>query len=468
VSRRRAAAAPEWPADKVRRRPIGELAPSARNARTHSDEQVRQIAASIEEWGWTIPVLVDEAGEVIAGHGRILAAQHLGIAEVPCMVAEGWTDAQKRAYRLADNKLALNAGWDEPQLRIELDDLMRGSAFDVGLIGFSGAELDEILLGGDEVEAGLSDPDEVPEPPAGDTAVTCRGDLWVLGEHRLVCGDATSPADVARVVGGEAADAAWTDPPYNVAYESKAGRIANDDLSAEAFGSFLGAAFAALAEHVRPGGAVYVAHADTEGEAFRRAFREAGLKLSGCLVWVKNALVLGRSDYQWRHEPILYGWRPGAAHQWFGGRARTTVVEASDMPWSLDATGAVQIDLGEVTLRISGADLEVEELVGTVRRAEKPRRSAEHPTMKPVGLIVPMLQNSTRRGESVLDPFGGSGSTLIACHQTGRRARLVEWEPRYADVIVRRWEEFSGREARLESGETFAEVRARRRPADDG
>jgi len=461
------AVSPAWPADKVTRRPLSDLVPSARNARTHSAAQVEQIAASIREWGWTIPVLIDDAGEIIAGHGRVLAAQRLELSEVPCMVAVGWSEDQKRAYRIADNKLALNAGWDEPLLRLELDELMRTSSFDVGLIGFSGEELDEILLGGADVEPGLTDPDDAPEAPPAAEAVSRRGDLWLLGEHRVVCGDATSVDDVVRVVGELGADAAWTDPPYNVAYESKAGRIANDDMPAAEFRKFLSAAFSAAWCAMKPGAAIYVAHADTEGEAFRWAFRTAGFKLSGCLVWVKSALVLGRSDYQWRHEPILYGWKEGAAHRWFGGRDRTTVQEFDDAPWSRDADGGVQVDLGEVTLRISGEGLEVEELVASVRRAEKPRRSTVHPTMKPVELIVPMVLNSTRRGDAVLDPFGGSGSTLIACHQTGRAARLVEWEPRFVDVIVRRWEAFAGREARLESGETFAEVRARRRPADD-
>lgn len=450
-----------WPADKVRRRPISELTASARNARTHSEDQVRQIADSIREWGWTIPVLVDETGEIIAGHGRVLAAVRLGIEQVPTMVALGWSEDQKRAYRIADNKLALNAGWDEPQLRLELSDLM-ASGFEVGLVGFSGEELDEILLGDESVDPGLTDDDEAPAPPEDHLVVSRAGDLWHLADHLVLCGDSTKAEDVARAAGGAPVDAVWTDPPYNVAYETKAGRIANDDLPASQFRAFLDAAFGAVSAVMRPGAPIYVAHADTEGLAFRGAFADAGFHLSGCLVWVKPSLVLGRSDYQWRHEPILYGWRPGAPHRWFGGRTKTTVHEAADMPWSLDRDGAVLIELGQSTLRISGPGLEVEELVGSVVRAEKPRKSADHPTMKPVELIVGMLQNSSARGDAVLDPFGGSGSTLIACHKLSRRARLVEFEPRYVDVIVERWQAFSGREARLEDGRPWAEVKAER------
>lgn len=446
-----------WAADSVVRKAVADLVPYAANARTHSAEQVAQIAASIEEWGWTVPVLVDEAGMIIAGHGRVLAAERLGIVDVPCMVATGWTEAQKRAYVIADNKLALNAGWDDAQLRLELQDLA-GLEFDLALMGWAEDELQGLLLQ-DEGEPGLTDDDAVP-PQSEVPAVSRRGDVWLLGQHRVMCGSSTSAADMDTLMAGEHAHACWTDPPYNVDYKTAAGSIKNDNLKDSEFRQFLSDAFGVMFDALRPGGPVYVAHADIEGLNFRRAFLLAGFKLSGCLVWVKPSLVLGRSDYQWRHEPILYGWRPGAAHPWFGGRKKTSVFERDGAPFTVEGDGdAVQIDLGSTQLRITGRELHWEELLGSIIRAEKPRKSAEHPTMKPVALISDMLVNSTQKGWTVLDPFGGSGSTLIACHKLGRAARVMELDPRYVDVIVRRWEEFCGREATLENtGQTFASV----------
>jgi DNA modification methylase len=367
---------------------------------------------------------------------------------------------------VADNRSAENAAWDEELLRSILEEL-RQEGYDLDVVGFSDDELAELLggLGDDDSRiAPPGDPDFVPEPPP--EPVTRPGDLWILGEHRVLCGDATRAADLQRLTDGRFCDAMWTDPPYNVAYEGKAGKIANDDLSATDFARFLVSAFSAAAQVLSPGAAVYVAHADTEGLAFRRAFRDAGFKLSGCLIWVKPSLVLGRSDYQWRHEPILYGWKPGAAHRWFGGRAKTTVFDQPGAPVRVMPDGTVQVDVGGQVLVISGRELKVEAHEGSVIRAEKPARNAEHPTMKPVGLILEMLENSTRRGDVVLDPFGGSGSTLIACHRSGRSARLTELEPRYADVIVERWQTFTGLRAVLDGdGRSFAEVAAGRRRA---
>ncbi len=448
-----------WPADKIVRRKVASLVPYARNARTHSEEQVAQIAASIREFGWTVPVLLDEADGIIAGHGRILAARKLGIDEVPCMVAVGWSDAQRRAYVIADNKLALNAGWDEALLGLELGEL-RDAGFDLQLTGFDGEELDLLLSQEEAAQPGLTDDDAVPDVRG--PVVSALGDVWILGDHRVMCGDSTNLASVEALCAGEV-DACWTDPPYNVAYETKAGKIQNDNLGDAEFRQFLRDAFVSAFAVLRKGGAIYVAHADTEGYNFRGAFLEAGFKLSGCLVWVKNSLVLGRSDYQWRHEPILYGWKPGAPHRWFGGRAKTTVFEAEDVPFVVMPDGSVQIEAGSSTLRISGTDLHVEEFVGSTIRVEKPKKSADHPTMKPVELVLDMLKNSSRRGDVVLDLFGGSGSTLIACHKSGRKARLMEFEPRYADVIIRRWQEFTGQHAVLEeTGALFSEVEGAR------
>ncbi len=262
----------------------------------------------------------------------------------------------------------------------------------------------------------------MPEPPP--VPVTVPGDVWWLGDHVVLCGDATRADHVANLCGDRLVDAVWTDPPYNVAYEGKAGSIANDDMSSSDFRRFLVSAFSAAAAVMRAGAPIYVAHADTEGLNFRGAFRDAGFKLSGCLVWVKPSLVLGRSDYQWRHEPILYGWKPGAAHSWYGGRARTTVLEREASPVQAMPDGSLQIRVDGRALVVTGEKLSIEALDESVLRFEKPARSDEHPTMKPVGLILEMLENSTAKGDLVLDPFGGSGSALIACHKAGRVARL--------------------------------------------
>ncbi|WP_128515189.1 site-specific DNA-methyltransferase [Tabrizicola thermarum] len=451
---------------QVEYRETGALVPFVRNPRVHPDWQIAQIASSITKFGFVNPILVGADGVLIAGHGRLLAAQRLGLPQVPVIVLGHLSEAERRALVVADNRIAENASWDEELLRSILGEL-RDDGFDLDVVGFSETELAELLgdVEADEAEAGaLGDEDFVPEPPP--EPVTRTGDLWILGEHRVLCGDATRAADLQRLTDGRFCDAMWTDPPYNVAYEGKAGKIANDDLSATDFARFLVAAFSAAAQVLAPGAAVYVAHADTEGLAFRRAFRDAGFKLSGCLVWVKPSLVLGRSDYQWRHEPILYGWKPGAAHRWFGGRAKTTVFEKPGSPVRVMSDGTVQVDVGGQVLVISGRELQVEAHEGSVIRAEKPSRNAEHPTMKPVGLILEMIENSTRRGDVVLDPFGGSGSTLIACHRSGRSALLTELEPRYADVIVERWQTFTGQRAVLAGdGRSFAEVAAGRRRA---
>lgn len=448
--------------DTIEQIAVDQLIPYARNARTHSEAQVAQIASSISEFGFTNPVLIADDQTIIAGHGRVLAARKLGLDRVPCLRLSHLSEEQRRAYVIADNKLALNAGWDDELLRLELGAL-RDDGFDLGLTGFAQDELDALFIDEPD-EVGLTGDDEA--PAVGGTSVSRRGDVWILGDHRVICGDSTAIGDVEALCAGELVDCVWTDPPYNVNYEGTAGKIENDHMEDGAFRQFLRDAFASAFAVMRDGAPIYVAHADTEGYNFRGAFREAGFKLSGCLVWVKPSLVLGRSDYQWRHEPILYGWKPGAAHSWYGGRAKTTVTEAEDLPFVVEADGSVQIEIGESTLRISGENLQVEELLGSVVRAEKPKRSAEHPTMKPVDLILGQLKNSSRRGDCVLDLFGGSGSTLIACQKSGRRARLVEFDPKFADVIVRRWQDFTGRKAHLEaSGETFAALEGKRRAA---
>jgi DNA modification methylase len=404
---------PSWPADSVARRPVAALVPYARNARTHSPEQVAQIAASIREWGWTVPVLVDEAGTIIAGHGRVLAAQTLGITEVPVMIAAGWSEAQKRAYVIADNKLALNAGWDAELLPLELGDL-KGLGFDLGLTGFGELELAKLLPDG----ADASDPDDAPEPPA--EPVSRPGDLWICGEHRVLCGDATVRADVDKLLDGDLADMAFTDPPYNVNYanssdDKRRGKnrpILNDALGGE-FGALLLSASANILAVTK--GAIYICMSSSELDTLQKAFREAGGKWSTFVIWAKNTFTLGRADYQRQYEPILYGWKDGTDHFWCGARDQGDV-------WFFD----------------------------------KPVKNDLHPTMKPIALVERAIQNSSKSRDIVLDLFGGSGTTLIAAERTGRRARLVELDPRYVDVIVQRWQQISGSQAtNAETGIVF-------------
>ncbi len=405
------------PADKVEKWAIDKLIPYARNARTHSDDQVAQIAASIKEWGWTTPVLVDEDGGIIAGHGRTLAAQRLKMTEVPVMVAKGWSDAKKRAYVLADNRLALNAGWDNEMLALELAEIGE-LGFDLDLTGFTAEEI--AALTPVEVTEGLTDPDDA--PPLPENPRTRPGDIWLMGKHRLLCGDSTSMDDLAKLTDGQLVDMWLTDPPYNVAYEGKtkeALTIKNDEMGDDQFRQFLRDAYTAADTVMKPGAVFYIWHADSEGYNFRGAAQDAGWKVRQCLIWKKSSMVMGRQDYHWKHEPCLYGWKEGAGHLWAADRKQTTILEF-----------------------------------------EKPTRNGEHPTMKPVALFEYQLLNNTKGGDQVLDSFGGSGTTLIAAEKNGRIARLMELDPKYCDVIVKRWQEFTGKIAtHAETGEPFAEVK---------
>jgi site-specific DNA-methyltransferase (adenine-specific) len=402
----------KWPADKVERRNVADLIPYARNSRTHSAEQVSQIAASIKEWGWTVPVLIEADGGLIAGHGRVLAAQKLGITDVPCMVAEGCTDAQKKAYIIADNKLALNAGWDDAMLKVELGEL-DDLDFDLSLTGFDEDELAAFLV--DPTE-GLTDEDAVPDAPA--IPVTVEGDVWLLGKHRLMCGDSTSIDHMEVLTQGHLVDMWLTDPPYNVAYEGKtkdALKIQNDSMSDEGFRQFLSDANTAADAVMKPGAVFYIWHADSEGYNFRGACHDVGWQVRQCLIWKKQTLVMGRQDYHWKHEPCLYGWKGGAGHLWATDRKQTTILEF-----------------------------------------DRPSRNAEHPTMKPVELFEYQMLNNTKGGDQVLDSFAGSGTTAIACEKHGRFARLMELDPKYCDVIVKRWQDFTGLTATLEAtGEEY-------------
>ncbi len=400
---------------------MASLEPYARNARTHSDGQVAQLAASIREWGWTVPVLVDEGGQIIAGHGRVLAARQLGLAEVPVMVAAGWSDAQKRAYVIADNRLAENAGWDESLLRLEMGELQT-LGFDPATIGFDADALKALFARG---RTGETAPDAVPEVP--EDPVTRPGDLWVLGEHRLLCGDSTNPEHVARVMDGATGALMNTDPPYGVDYaavkngiprsgfrdiQARGGDIENDDLvDGAALQAFLESAIRAAVPHLIDRAAFYLWHPMLTQGTFFAAAAAADILIHRQIIWVKPHLVLTRSGmYHWKHELCFYGWRRGMKPAWHGSKGQTSV-------WEVDYDGGER----------------------------------NHPTQKPTALFETPILNHTLAGETVYEPFGGSGSQIIAAEKTGRRCCAIEIAPKYCDVIVRRWEEFTGRKAERET-----------------
>lgn len=385
---------------------VQDLIPYVNNSRTHSEEQVNQICASINEFGFTNPLLIDEKDSIIAGHGRLMASKKLGMEEVPCIVLEGLTEAQKKAYIIADNKMALNAGWDEELLKIELENL-KELDFDLDLTGFNVDELDDIL-GFNESEDAEEDDYEivVPEEPKSK-----YGQIYKLGTHYLMCGDSTKLEDVEKLMGETKVDLLITDPPYNVAYEGKtkdALKIQNDSMDNDSFRQFLRDAFSTADAVMKPGAVFYIWHADSEGYNFRGACYDNNWKVRQCIIWNKNTMVMGRQDYQWKHEPCLYGWKDGASHLWASDRKQTTVIDFN-----------------------------------------KPQRNGEHPTMKPIGLFDYQIKNNTKPGDVVLDLFMGSGTTIMACEQNGRIAYGMELDPKYVDVIINRWETFTGKKAEL-------------------
>ena len=384
---------------------IKDLIPYARNARTHSDEQVAQIAASIKEFGFLSPIIISKDNTILCGHGRFYAAQKLGLEKVPCIKEEYLTETQKRAYILADNKLSLNAGWDNEMLAVELTEL-QNEDFDLGLTGFDEKELEDLFDNGST--DGIEDDDYDLDAALNKAAFVKRGDVWTVGRHKLMCGDATSQEDVNTLMEDKKANLIVTDPPYNVAFESSDGlSIKNDKMENTKFYEFLLAAFKNMADHLEKGGAAYVFHADTEGLNFRKAFIDAGFHLSGCCIWVKNSLVLGRSDYQWQHEPVLYGFLQNGKHYWSknAGRSQTTI-------WNFD----------------------------------KPKKNKNHPTSKPLDLLAYPIGNSSQENAIVIDTFGGSGSTLMTCEQTNRTCYMMELDEKYASVILRRYVEDTGDE----------------------
>ena len=373
---------------------IDRLVPYQNNARTHSPEQINKLRASLREFGFINPVIIDRDFGVIAGHGRIAAARAEGITEVPCVFADHLTEAQKKAYILADNRMALDAGWDEDMLRVEIEAL-QGADFDLMLTGFDDKELSDFFGTNDD---DAKDDDFDLSSALEQASFVQKVDVWTVGRHRLMCGDATSMDDVATLMDGKKANLLLTDPPYGVSFKSSSGlTIQNDSMKNEEFYQFLYDAFAAAVCFLGAGASAYVFHADTEGLNFRKAFIDAGFHLAGCCIWVKDSLVLGRSDYQWQHEPVLYGFLQNGKHNWYSDRKQTTV-------WNF----------------------------------AKPKRNANHPTSKPLDLLSYPIGNSTQENGIVLDSFGGSGSTMMACEQTNRICYMMELDEKYASVILRR------------------------------
>ena len=380
---------------------INKLIPYVNNARTHSPEQITKLRSSLREFGFINPVLIDREFNVLAGHGRIAAAKEEGINEVPCVFVEHLSEAQKKAYILADNRMSLDAGWDDELLKVEMASLQE-MGFDVGMTGFDERELADLFA--DDNNTSAKDDDFDLTAALEKAAFVQRGDIWTVGRHRLMCGDATSAEDVAALMSGTKANLILTDPPYGVSFRSSSGlTIQNDSMKNEEFYNFLLSAFQCMVEHLESGGAAYVFHADTEGLNFRRAFVDAGLHLAGCCIWVKDSLVLGRSDYQWQHEPVLYGFLQNGKHKWYSDRKQTTI-------WNF----------------------------------AKPKRNANHPTSKPLDLLSYPIGNSTQENAVVIDTFGGSGSTLMACEKMNRICCTMELDEKYASVILRRYVEDTG------------------------
>lgn len=432
---------------------LGRLVPYENNPRKN-DHVVARMVEVMREFGFRVPILARSSGELIDGHLRYKAAVVLGLETVPVIVADDMSPEQVRAFRIMINRSATWADWDEDALLRELQALQL-CEFDLSLTGFDTDELDDMLMGMDD---GGKDPDEVPD--VQETHRSREGDVWALGRHRLMCGNSASATDLCRLMDGRLADMVWTDPPYNVDYQGAAGKIRNDKMSAAQFEEFLQAAHVAMHEVLKPGGAIYVAHSEAgDGMVFRRVFLEAGFKLAACLVWRKQCAVLGRGDYHFQHEPILYGWKKGAAHRWYGNRKQRTIFE-SVLPELQEIEGGVwQLCLDGKIYLISGDALCVEELQTTVFSVPKPVKSELHPTTKPVALVERMVANSSPRGGLVLDAFGGSGTTLIASERLGRSARLMELDPRFADVIIRRWQDYTGGKAtRLRDGVAFDDI----------
>lgn len=438
--------------DKVQEVAVTKLIPYERNAKIHNASQVDQIAASIQEFGFISPCLIDKNYNIIAGHGRVEACKTLGIEKVPCVFIEGLTEEQRRAYIIADNRLTELGEWDMDLVNEELEALA-DAGFDIGLTGFDWDAAAEIEAIDDDYTPDFS----VPEPK------TKRGEIYQLGEHRLMCGDSTAPQEVAALMGGQVADLVVTDPPYNVALGQSAGHairpseakqlhrrtdglvIENDSWADDdGFIDFLSKAFDNIKTSLKAGGAFYIWFASSQEMNFLRACEISGLTIRQTLIWVKNAFTLGRQDYQWNHEPCLYGWNDGAGHYFIERRNKKTIYE-TDKP---DVKNLSKEQMEEMLLRI----FDEEQTQTTTLHEDKPAVSTLHPTMKPVPLFGRLINNSSREGDVVLDLFGGSGSTIIACEQMNRKCYMMEYDPHYCDVIIDRWETFTGEKAVLVNG----------------
>ena len=402
---------------------LQDLRPYERNPRKN-EAAVPVVMESIRNFGFKVPLVIDKDNVIVCGHTRYKAAKRLGMDTVPCIRADDLTPEQIRAFRLVDNRAAEMSEWDIDLLNIELEDI---TDIDMGIFGFE-EEPEEPEAEEDDYQV------QLPVEPK-----TKLGEMYRLGDHLLLCGDSTDQAAVERLfTDGKSADLVITDPPYNVAYHGKAGSIQNDDMGDSEFYEFLRSAFTAMSSVMKPGGVFYIWHADIEGYNFRRAVRDSGIEYKQCLIWVKNSLALGRQDYQWQHEPCLYGWKPGAAHYFIDERTQTTVIEDKHKDFRKMRKEELVRLLEDVT---------ADKVSTTIIHEDKPARSDEHPTMKPIKLLARGIKNSSRPGEIVLDIFGGSGSTMIACEQLGRQCRMVELDPKYCDVIIDRWERLTGGKA---------------------
>ena len=374
-------------------KPLGEIHPYSKNAKKHDEKQIKNVAESIKQYGFVQPIVVDSDGVIVIGHCRALAAKKLGIKDVPCVCVDDLTPEQVNALRLVDNK-SNESEWDFDLLKDELPELdLSAFDFDWGIPEEATQEVVE---------------DDAPEVDEESDPITKKGNIWQLGRHRLMCGDSTDKATVEILMDGKKANLVVTDPPYNVNYEGTAGKIKNDNMDNDSFYRFLFDSFTNMEYAMADDASIYVFHSDTEGLNFRKAFADAGFYLSGCCIWKKPSLVLGRSPYQWQHEPCLFGWKKSGKHQWYAGRKETTI-------WEFD----------------------------------KPKKNSDHPTMKPIALISYPIKNSSMSNCIVLDPFGGSGSTLIACEQLDRICYTMELDPKYCDVIIKRWETLTGNRAVL-------------------
>ena len=426
--------------------PVGNIVPYDKNPRKN-DDAVRIVKRSIKEFGFQQPLVLDENNEIIVGHTRFSAAVKLGLTEVPCIVATNLTTEQIKAYRIMDNKSSEFSKWNTDLLTEEIIDLLE-TDYDLSMTGFTAKELQEMDINidlEDLAQQGLTDEDDIPE--VQEKHINNVGDVWILGEHRLMCGDATDKSHVDKLMDGKRADMVFTDPPYNVAVEQMAGTIMNDDMDRDDFKEFLAKSYKQYYENLKLGGVIYVAHSEAERAAFTKEMEDAGFKFAQNLIWNKQHAVISRQDYNWKHEPILYGWKEGAGHYYCEDFTQTTVIEDPQQYERMEKE-----ELLEVIRKLT------ENFTATVIDFDKPSKSELHPTMKPVGLVQRLIQNSSKQDWIVLDLFGGAGSTLIASVKAKRKCYMMELDPKFADVIIRRWQEFTGKEAIYEkTGVSFYE-----------